>query len=359
MDSTKNMPNEVTKTRTPEIVAAEIRTFTASMLNSIIEIGRRMCEAKEMLEHGEFIPWIEQNTGYSQSTANNFMRLYREYGEEQGSLFGTGVSNSQTFGNLTYSKALALLALPAQEREEFVETHAVDDMTTAELKAVIRERDEARKALQTTQARLEDTQRTLADSGNMNTELQRKLAQARADIKTADDEAAENERQLKERIKELESRPIDVAVQVDEEAVKKAAAEARAASEAEWSKKLQAAEDKLAKAEKKAKDAADKAKSADGRAEERTKELREEAENLRTALEQAKQDAAAEAEALRKKLAMSGKELTVFQLRFGAWQEAYLAVKQAFPNVDEERKPALRSAIRQQIDAWRKEFADE
>lgn len=326
--------NEVTKTRTPEIVAAEIRTFTASMLNSIIEIGRRMCEAKEMLEHGEFIPWIEQNTGYSQSTANNFMRLYREYGEEQGSLFGTGVSNSQTFGNLTYSKALALLALPAPEREEFVETHAVDDMTTAELKAAIRERDEAREAAKTAEGQV----RMLRESAEKENE--------RAN-------AAER------RIKELESRPIDVAVQVDEEAVKKAAAEARAASEAEWSKKLQAAEDKLAKAEKKAKDAADKAKSADGQAEERTKELREEAENLRTALEQAKKDAAAEAEALRKKLAMSGKKLTVFQLRFGAWQEAYLAVKQAFPNVDEERKPALRSAIRQQIDAWRKEFADE
>lgn len=334
MDSTKNMPNEVTKTRTPEIVAAEIRTFTASMLNSIIEIGRRMCEAKEMLEHGEFIPWIEQNTGYSQSTANNFMRLYREYGEEQGSLFGTGVSNSQTFGNLTYSKALALLALPAPEREEFVETHAVDDMTTAELKAAIRERDEAREAAKTAEGQV----RMLRESAEKENE--------RAN-------AAER------RIKELEARPIDVAVQVDEEAVKKAAAEARAASEAKWSKKLQAAEDKLAKAEKKAKDAADKAKSADGQAEERTKELREEAENLRTALEQAKKDAAAEAEALRKKLAMSGKELTVFQLRFGAWQEAYLAVKQAFPNVDEERKPALRSAIRQQIDAWRKEFADE
>ena len=326
--------NEVTKTRTPEIVAAEIRTFTASMLNSIIEIGRRMCEAKEMLEHGEFIPWIEQNTGYSQSTANNFMRLYREYGEEQGSLFGTGVSNSQTFGNLTYSKALALLALPAPEREEFVETHAVDDMTTAELKQAIRERDEAREAAKTAEGQV----RMLRESAEKENE--------RAN-------AAER------RIKELESRPIDVAVQVDEEAVKKAAAEARAASEAEWNKKLQAAEDKLAKAEKKAKDAADKAKSADGRAEERTKELHEEAENLRAALEQAKQDAAAEAEALRKKLAMSGKELTVFQLRFGAWQEAYLAVKQAFPNVDEERKPALRSAIRQQIDAWRKEFADE
>ncbi len=347
--------NEVTKTRTPEIVAAEIRTFTASMLNSIIEIGRRMCEAKEMLEHGEFIPWIEQNTGYSQSTANNFMRLYREYGEEQGSLFGTGVSNSQTFGNLTYSKALALLALPAPEREAFVETHAVDDMTTAELKQAIRERDEAKAALEMADAklsnareendalalRLQEAEQTVKDFSEQNVELTDDLANA------------------EKRVKELESRPIDVAVQVDEEAVKKAAAEARAAAEAEWRQKLMAAEDKLAKAEKKAKDAADKAKSADSRAEERTKELHEEAENLRTALEQAKKDAAAEAEALRKKLAMSGKELTVFQLRFREWQEAYLAVKQAFPDVDEERKPALRSAIRQQIDAWRKEFADE
>ena len=347
--------NEVTKTRTPEIVAAEIRTFTASMLNSIIEIGRRMCEAKEMLEHGEFIPWIEQNTGYSQSTANNFMRLYREYGEEQGSLFGTGVSNSQTFGNLTYSKALALLALPAPEREEFVETHAVDDMTTAELKAAIRERDEAKAALEMADAKLNDAREE-------NDALALRLQEAEQTVKDYSEQNVELTDDLanaEKRVKELESRPIDVAVQVDEEAVKKAAAEARAASEAEWSKKLQAAEDKLAKAEKKAKDAADKAKSADGRAEERTKELREEAENLRAALEQAKQDAAAEAEALRKKLAMSGKELTVFQLRFTAWQEAYLAVKQAFPNVDEERKPALRSAIRQQIDAWRKEFADE
>ncbi len=324
----------MTKNRTPEIVAAEIRALTASMLGSIIEIGRRMCEVKEMLEHGEFLPWIEQNTGYSQSTANNFMRLYREYGEEQGSLFGTGVSNSQTFGNLTYSKALALLALPAPEREEFVETHAVDDMTTQELKAVIRERDAAREAAKTAEGQV----RMLRESAEKENE--------RAN-------AAER------RIKELEARPIDVAVQVDEEAVKKAAEEARTAAEAEWNEKVKAAEDKLAKAKEKVKAAEEKAKSAEGKADERAKELREEAENLRAALEQAKADAAAEAEALRKKLAMSGKELTVFQLRFGAWQEAYLAVKQAFPNVDEERKPALRSAIRQQIEAWRKEFGDE
>ena len=79
--------------RTRDVVAAEIRTFTASMLNNIIEIGRRMCEAKEMLPYGKFGDWIKENTGYSRSTANNFMRVFQEYGSRQGSLFGATLEN--------------------------------------------------------------------------------------------------------------------------------------------------------------------------------------------------------------------------------------------------------------------------
>ena len=56
---------EMAVSRTPEVVAAEIRALTANMLTSIVEIGRRMCEAKEMLPHGSFGNWIKENTGYS------------------------------------------------------------------------------------------------------------------------------------------------------------------------------------------------------------------------------------------------------------------------------------------------------
>ena len=302
--------NELTTTRTPEIVAAEIRTFTASMLNNIIEIGRRMVEVKEMLPHGEFMGWVEETTGYSQSTANNFMRLFAEYGDRQGSLFGAEV-NSQTFANLTYSKALALLALPSGEREEFVESHDVSDMTTKELKEAIRERDEARKALQTTEARLADTKRTLTESSNLNTELQQKLAQARADVKAADDEAAENERQLKERIKELESAPKEV--YKDEAAIQKAADEARAAAEAEWSAKVKEAEDKLAKAREKAEKAEEKAKKAGEQTNGEVANLKAEAEQLRAELERAKREQAM--------ASISGDaDLAAFQLLFEAAQ---------------------------------------
>ena len=128
--------------RTPEVIASEIRGYTSMMLTNAIEIGRRMCEVKELLPHGTFGNWIKENTGYSASTANNFMRLFNAYADEQFSLFGAEIK-SQTLGNLGYTKALELLALPASEREEFVETHNVEEMSTRELREAIRERDEA------------------------------------------------------------------------------------------------------------------------------------------------------------------------------------------------------------------------
>lgn len=136
------MNNQLEQVRTPEIIAQEIRGYTGMMLNIAIEIGRRMCEVKAMLPHGEFGKWIEENTGHSVSSANNFMRLFNEYADDQITLFGA-VSNSQTFGNLSYTKALALLALPAEERETFAEEHDVEHMSTRELREAIKERDAA------------------------------------------------------------------------------------------------------------------------------------------------------------------------------------------------------------------------
>ena len=271
---------ELKTTRTLEVIGAEIRTLTASMLGNIIEIGRRMAEAKTLLEHGAFMPWIEENTGYSQSTANNFMRLFEEYGDRQGSLFGAELSNSQTFGNLSYSKALALLALPSGERESFAEANDIDSMTTRELKEAIRrqkeletERDAARKRAEDAEASAE----ALKKSAYAATEERDKFIAELGDAKM--------------RIRELEARPVEVAVEVDEEAVKKASEEARKAAEAEWGAKLRAAEDKLAKAKK----AAEKAKNAGDASE--LDAARAETEQLRADLETAKRQAAINSDA--------------------------------------------------------------
>lgn len=142
---------EIVAERTPEIIAAEIcqiKDQTCKLvLNNSIEIGKRLCEAKEMVPHGEWGTWLERNVDYKQSTANKLMKIYEQYGAAQGELWGAS-AKSETFTNLTYSKALALLAVPEEEREEFVEKNDVENMSTRELQEAIKARDEAEEKLQ-------------------------------------------------------------------------------------------------------------------------------------------------------------------------------------------------------------------
>ena len=78
--------------RTAGTVALEIRTLQSQargiILSYAIEIGRRLEEAKAMLPHGEWGAWLKRELDYSQSAAQNFMKVYREYGDSQQSLFG-------------------------------------------------------------------------------------------------------------------------------------------------------------------------------------------------------------------------------------------------------------------------------
>ena len=133
--------------RTVEVVTLEIRTLQRQaqqvILGYAIEIGRRLEEVKAMLPHGRWGDYLKNEVAYSQSTAQNFMRIYREYGANQQSLFG-GVANSQALGNLTYTKALQLLAIPdAEDRERFAIENDVEHMSVRELNEALKARDEA------------------------------------------------------------------------------------------------------------------------------------------------------------------------------------------------------------------------
>lgn len=121
------------------------RQGARQLASNLIEIGRLLVEAKTMVAPAEWEKYIWDNFGYSTSSADNWMKLYREYGDNQESLFDS-FTNSQTFGKLSYTQLLALTALPAEERSAFVESHDVENMSTRQLQQAIRERDEALKA---------------------------------------------------------------------------------------------------------------------------------------------------------------------------------------------------------------------
>jgi hypothetical protein len=56
--------------------AREIQRLGRCAIGDIIEIGRRLSDAKERLGHGKFLTWVAAEFGWSERTAENFMRVY-------------------------------------------------------------------------------------------------------------------------------------------------------------------------------------------------------------------------------------------------------------------------------------------
>lgn len=211
--------------RSPEVIAAEIRSIDQQarqyVLQSAIEIGRRLTEVKELVPHGEWGNWLKTNVNYSQSSANNFMRVAEEYG------------NSQALANLSYSQAVALLSVPAEEREAFVEENNAADMSTRELQAAIKEKQELEKRLQEEQerARLAEEQAEAAKT-------------AREFVSKSLDEVQKEKRELDQRLSQLQEELDKAKTAKDDKAAAKLKTELRKAEKA-----ASAAEDKLAQLE--------------------------------------------------------------------------------------------------------------
>ena len=307
-----------------EVITAEIWAYKQQAGYAILEIGRRLNEAKEQLTHGEWLPWLKEKVEFSEVTAQRFMRLAREY------------TNPSTVTDLGASKALTLLALPASERDEFLaEKHTVHgeektpfEMSNTELATVIKERDEARR-------RAEDAEKALADqmeeqqavyntdmadlrgqleeANNRAAGYAEKLTKAKekADKDVAD--AQEEVETLKAELEALRSAPAEVAVeqQTDQAAIDAAAEKARAETEETLQAKIETAE--------KAKEKAEQAKA---KAEGDLAALKVAQEQAGAIAEQEKKALAEQVQDLQKKLAMaSSSETTIFKLYFDQTQD--------------------------------------
>lgn len=187
--------------RTPAIIAGEInyikRQAQQTLLAASVEIGRKLNEAKALVPHGLWEDWLTENVDYSQSTANNLMRIATEYGDEQVSLF-SGKSNSETFASLTYSQAVALFALPMDQRQEFVENHDMEDLSTRELKEEI-------AALKAETEKRDEIIREMEVEGNELREkigrLEEENEEAERDYNSAADELEEKQKALQDALK--------------------------------------------------------------------------------------------------------------------------------------------------------------
>ena len=210
------MSESIVTARDIEIVTAEIQVIKTEARKTLamhsLAIGQRLCEAKSMLEHGDWMKWLSEKVEYSQSTANNLMKLYNEYGSNQQSLFDN-FANSQTFQNLTTSQALALLAVPAEERQSFAEENNVADLSTRELQKLIQERDaadhdrrEAETARAEAEAHAQQLQTQLQDAGAAICDLTAKAGSAAKELKEKEDAARKDAEAARQEMKLLEEK---------------------------------------------------------------------------------------------------------------------------------------------------------
>lgn len=194
---------EVAYQRKISDVTRDIRIQTGQFLRTAIEIGRLLFEAKAMVEPGGWSRYIEEELPFSHSWANNYMKLYKEFGSDQTSLFG----DSQAFMNLRPTQAMELLALPAAEREAFVQTHDVEDMSTRQLRQAIKDLEDTKKELEETDEALgNETERREALEHELG-EVKESAKTAWQEVKAAEQEAAaakDKQYQAEKKIKQLE-----------------------------------------------------------------------------------------------------------------------------------------------------------
>jgi Protein of unknown function (DUF3102) len=62
--------------------ADEIRRLSKRLIDDLIEIGRRLTDAKNHAGHGCWLSWLESEFGWSDDTARRYMRLYQFAQEE-------------------------------------------------------------------------------------------------------------------------------------------------------------------------------------------------------------------------------------------------------------------------------------
>lgn len=342
------MTESMTPSRDIREITAEIRTIQDSVrrtaLSGAIEIGRRLTEAKELLQHGEWGDWLKREFEFSQSTASRLMQLFREYGADQGSLFGAETKYA-TLQNISVSNALRLIAIPDEEREEFAAEHDIEHKSAREVEELIRQKKEADARAERAERELKESDEghalAMAELSEQLQEAEQAARDAKSVAQTANDrvKALTDERDgMAAELEELRSRPVEVAVEVDEEAVKKAAEEAKAEAEQKAKAKLEKLEKKLTAATQELEAYKDgdnrELEQSRARAVELEKELAAERERARKAAEM--QDAA---------VAAFGVHFANVQRDFNDLLIALNKVRAAAPETGEKLTSAVRALV--------------
>jgi hypothetical protein len=162
-------------------LVVEIKFYSQQTALNMIEVGKRLIQAKEQVDHGGWEKWLIDNVDISYRSAVRLMQIAKE------------CSNLPTLATLPTSKVIAILDLPIEQRQPFIEQNHVDEMTTRELQKAIKAQKDA-----------EDKAEKLAKS----------LEQARTKAAAVEDVEEENRMLRQENLKLAKKPPVVIEKEV-------------------------------------------------------------------------------------------------------------------------------------------------
>lgn len=198
-------------TRPLLVIEAEINFYKQQTATGIIEIGKRLIEAKQQLQHGEWGKWLEEKVDFSQRTANQFMRVADEF------------SNSQSISNLGTRKLFLLLDVPTEERQQFIEDKhsvngkekSVDEMTTRELQEAIKARKEAEKRAQEAEQHYKNVSESYQRLESVNSKHYQEKEELRKKVQEIEEQLKNTKPEIIEKVVEVEKVPEHIKRQLD------------------------------------------------------------------------------------------------------------------------------------------------
>lgn len=123
--------NELTERSSVEMatlasLAQEARFYSENAARNMLQLGRVLVEAKELVAHGEWSGWVKANADMSQRSAQMLMQAYRRYG------------GKPAFEKIERAKLFKLMALPEGQEEAFAQDHDLEAMSAREVEEAVK-----------------------------------------------------------------------------------------------------------------------------------------------------------------------------------------------------------------------------
>ena len=88
-------------------ITEDIEKLRVRTAQNLVLIGRKLLQAKKLLEHGDWVTWLENKAGFNIRTAQRFMKL-----ASAPQLSGLGVGKAELFLRVPQKNRAALLMQP-------------------------------------------------------------------------------------------------------------------------------------------------------------------------------------------------------------------------------------------------------